>query len=251
MADIFRYEFGYSWAVAWGHTVPLALAALVAAVAGWRGWPRWVVALAAAVALWAVVGLIVTHALFRLTLPFALPTTGFLPSGEGHVLDAGAGSGRAAVGVLLARPRATVTGLDIYRGYWGIDDNSPERFLANARLAGVADRADVRTGDMRAMPFPDATFDAVISVAAIDHLNEEGIGRSLAEMARVLRPRGQVLIVVVHVDWLTAIASPHAIAHHQPQDPARWRARLDARGFVLEEEGTEPGTMYFLARRRE
>ena len=37
------------------------------------------------------------------------------------VLDAGAGSGRAGVGVLLARPKAIVTGLDVYSGYWGIE----------------------------------------------------------------------------------------------------------------------------------
>ena len=43
----------------------------------------------------------------------ALPTEQFLASGAGRVVDIGAGSGRAAIGLLLARPRTTVTGVDI------------------------------------------------------------------------------------------------------------------------------------------
>jgi hypothetical protein len=34
-------------------------------------------------------------------------------------------------------------------GYWGIDENTPERFMKNARIAGVAERAAARVGDMR------------------------------------------------------------------------------------------------------
>lgn len=251
MFDSSPYDFGYSWYVTSGHLIPLAVSVAVGALAFWRGWSRWIVIVVAIVALWAITGLLVTHLVFRINSPVAPPTSRFLASGSGRVLDAGAGSGRAAVGVLLARPKTTVTGLDIYEGYWGIDDNTPDRFLANARIAGAADRADVRTGDMRDMPFKDAEFDAVISVAAIDHLSEEGILKSLAEMARVLKPRGEVLLMIINVDWLTKLASPHAIAHHRRQDPARWRSLLAERGFAVEEEGTNPGTLYFLARKRE
>jgi SAM-dependent methyltransferase len=166
------------------------------------------------------------------------------------VLDAGAGSGRAAVGVLLARPKATVTGLDIYQGYWGIDDNTPERFMANARIAGVADRAEARTGDMRDMPFEDGEFDAVVSAYAIDHLGEDGKQKAVAEVARVLEPRGEFLLLIVNVDPWTWLFSPHAIAHHPAPDPARWRALLEQGGFVVDEEGTRPATLYFLATKR-
>jgi SAM-dependent methyltransferase len=250
MINFSSYDFGYSWSITSVHLIPLALAGTLGAVAFWRGWPRWVAMLTGVVALWAIAGLVITHAVLRLNSPVEPPTARFLASGSGRVLDAGAGSGRAAVGVLLARPKATVTGLDIYQGYWGIDDNTPERFMANARIAGAADRADVRTGDMRAMPFEDGEFDAVVSVAAIDHLRQEGIIKSLAEMARVLKPRGEVLLTIVNVDWLTTLASPHAVAHHPRQDPARWRALLDRGGFAVEEEGKQPGTMYFLAKKR-
>ena len=246
----FKYQFGYSWYVAYGHLVPLALAASLGALAAWRGWSRWVAIPAWVVALWAIAGLLITQ-LIGINTPMELPTAQFLSSGSGRVLDAGAGSGRAAVGVLLARPKATVTGLDIYQGYWGIDDNTPERFMTNARIAGVADRAEARTGDMRDMPFKDGEFDAVVSADAIDHLRQDGIVKSLAEVARVLKPRGEFLLMIVNVDWVTWIASPHAIAHHRPQDSARWRALLEQGGFVVEEEGRRPATLYFLARKRE
>jgi len=244
------YEFGYSWMVSYGLVIPMLAAGLVAAVAIWRRWSRWIAGLAGLVALWAASGVVLIHTAFGINLPMTLPTDRFLASGEGRVLDAGAGSGRAAVGVLLARPRATVTGLDIYEGYWGIDDNTPERFMKNAGLAGAADRASAQRGDMREMPFRDAEFDAVISSYAIDHLRRDGIAKALAEVARVLKPRGEFLLLIVNVDWRTWLVSPHAIAHHPRQDPGQWRAWLERAGFSVAEEGTAPATRFFLARKR-
>jgi SAM-dependent methyltransferase len=243
------YDFGYSWVISYGHLIPLALAAGLGALALWRGWTRWIVLLSAVVAIWAVAGVGITQ-VFGIDRPMTLPTERFLPAGSGRVLDAGAGSGRAAVGVLLARPGATVTGLDIYSGNWGIDDNTPERFLLNVQAAGADHRADVRTGDMRDLPFGDGEFDAVVSSYAVDHLSRDGIAAALDEFARVLKPGGDVLLLIVNVDWLTKLASPHAIAHHRPQDPAEWRARLDRAGFAVEEEGTRLATLYFLAKKR-
>lgn len=244
------YDFGYHWLVSYGLVVPLALAAALGGLAVWRRWPRWTVAVAAVVFVWAAIGVFAINVVFGINGPLALPTSRFVASGAGRVLDAGAGSGRAAVGVLLARPKATVTGLDIYEGFWGIEGNTPARFMANARVAGAADRAEARTGDMRAMPFRDGEFDAVISSYAIDHLRQDGIVKAIAEVARVLTPRGEFLLMIVNVNWVTWLVSPHAIAHHPRQDPARWRAFLEQGGFTLEEEGTQPSTRYFLARKR-
>ena len=244
------YDFGYSWSIAYGFVIPLALAAAIGGLALWRGWQRWVPVVAAVIVVWAVAGLFVINLVLGINRPMQIPTTRFLASGTGRVLDAGAGSGRAAIGVLLARPRATVTGLDIYEGYWGIDDNTPERFMANARIAGVADRAEARRGDVREMPFEDATFDAIVSAYAIDHLRPDGRVMALAEAARVLKPGGELLLLIVNVDWLTWVVSPHAIAHHPKPDPADWRAMLERGGFVIEEQNTRPATLYFLARTR-
>ena len=242
------YEFGYSWLVGYGLVIPLAIAAAIGAVAAWRRW-RWTAIACAAVAVWAATGIFLINVVFGINHPIELPTDRFLASGSGRVLDAGAGSGRAAVGVLLARPGATVTALDIYSGFWGIDDNTPERFMANARIAGAADRADARTGDVREMPFDDGEFDAVISSYVIDHLRQDGIVTAIAEVARVLKPRGEFLLMIVNVNWTTWLVSPHAIAHHRRQDPARWMALLEQGGFTVEEAGTQPSTRYFYARK--
>jgi len=244
------YDFGYSWPITFGPLVPLALAAAVAAAALWRGWPRWVVLAGALVAAWALAALLVLHAFLQINAPMTIPTERFLASGAGRVLDAGAGSGRGAIGVLLARPTATVTGLDLYDGYWGIDDNTPERFMANARAAGVADRAEALRGDMRRMPFDDAAFDAVVSAYALDHLRGEDRVAALAEAARVLGPDGQFLLLGINVDWMAWLASPLHIAHHSRPDLPAWRAAIERSGFAIEEEGRRPATWYVLARKR-
>ena len=244
------YDFGYSWFIGYGLAVPLGLAAAIAALAVWRRWPRWTVLMAGVVMAWALVGLVLINVAFGINSPMELPTERFLTSGRGRVLDVGAGSGRAAIGVLLARPQATVVGVDIYRGYWGIHDNTPERFMRNARLAGVADRASARVGDARNLPFGDASFDAVVSSYAIDHLGRDAAAEAVGEAARVLQPGGELLLLIVNADWITWLVSPHAIAHHPRQDPARWRSMLEEVGFGIEEEGTRPATLYWLARKR-
>ena len=249
MFDVFKYDFGYAWYLAYGLAIPLAPAAAVVGLAWSRGWPRWVTAIAGIVSVWALVGLFLINIAWGINKPMDLPVASFLASGTGRVLDAGAGSGRAAVGVLLARPDATVTGLDIYRGYWGIDDNTPERFMNNARIAGVADRADTRTGDMRDMPFRDGEFDAVVSSYAIDHLRRDDLVKALSEVARVLKPRGQFLVLIVNPDRLTSVFAP-PIAHHPRPDPARWRSLLQQAGLAVVEEGVKPATLYFLAQKR-
>jgi len=178
----------------------------------------------------------------------ALPTARFLTSGSGRVLDVGAGSGRAAIGVLLARPKTTAMGVDIYSGYWGIDENTPERFMRNARIAGVAERAAARVGDMRKLPFGDGEFDAVVSSYAIDHLRRAERPAAIAEVARVLKPGGEFLLMIVHVDWKTWLISP-LLAHHPSQNPEPWRALLQENGFTVEEDGTQLATLYFLAKK--
>jgi SAM-dependent methyltransferase len=249
MTTPLTYDFGYSWWIGWGHLVPIALFGGLAVLGRSLGWRRWLVIASSLLAVWGVAGLLITHFLFRLNFPLDLPTEQFLSSGAGRVVDIGAGSGRAAVGLLLARPRVSVTGVDIYSGYFGIDDNTPERLMVNARIAGVADRAEAKVGDARELPLATATYDGVISVAAIDHLPRAGIPKALAEAARVLKPGGEFLLMIVNVDGWAWLASPHALAHHRAADPGRWRALLESSGFDVVEQGTQPGALYFFSRK--
>lgn len=249
MITPFTFDFGYSWSVAWGHVVPIALFGMLAALAYRARWRRWITVTSALLAAWGFAGLLATHFVFRLNLPEPLPTPRFLGAGSGRAVDIGAGSGRATVGLLLARPQVSVTAVDIYSGYFGIDDNTPDRLLRNAGIAGVAGRTDVQVGDARALPLGSAAYDGVISVAAIDHLPRTGVPAALGEAARVLKPGGEFLLTVVNVDAWAWLTSPHAIAHHRPADPGNWRALLESAGFDVLEHGTRPGRLYFLSRK--
>jgi SAM-dependent methyltransferase len=247
MFDFFSYDFGYTWSLRYAMLVPLVLAGGFAALGLWRSWPRWVNVPLVVIAVWAAASVVILNAM--LNRPMTLPTDRFLASGSGHVLDVGAGSGRAAIGVLRARPNTTAMGVDIYSGYWGIDENTPERFMRNAAIAGVAGRADARVGDMRKLPFGDGEFDAVVSSYAIDHLRRAERATAIAEVARVLKPGGEFLLMIVRADWKTWLVSP-LLAHHPSQAPEPWRALLQENGFALEEEGTPFTTLYFLAKKK-
>jgi SAM-dependent methyltransferase len=247
MLDFLSYDFGYSWPLRYAMLVPLVLAASLSGIAFLRSWRRWVYIPMVLVAVWAAAGVVILNAM--LNRPMVLPTERFLTSGSGRVLDVGAGSGRAAIGVLLARPGTTAVGVDIYSGSWGIDENTPDRFMRNARIAGVAERAAARVGDMRKLPFGDGEFDGVVSSYAIDHLRRAERPNAIAEVARVLKPGGEFLLMIIQVDWKTWVVSP-LLAHHPSQTPEPWRAMLQEHGFSLEEEGTRFTTLYFLAKKQ-
>jgi SAM-dependent methyltransferase len=251
MLDAFIYDFGYPWPLAYGHLIAAASFALAGLVA-WRYRRVRTTIVASVLAAWALAGSYVVHHVVRLNRPMDLPTERFLSSGAGRVVDLGAGSGRSAIMVLKSRPGATLTALDIYSGHFGIAQNTPDRLMANARIAGVADRVDVKVGDMRRIPLADASYDAVVSVAAIDHLRANDVKKALGEAARVLEPRGELLLINVNVDWWIRTAFPWMHGHGyfgRPQDAGRWRSMIEAAGFEMVEQGTRPATMYFLARR--
>ena len=254
MTSPFVYDFGYGWPITWIHTIPLGLGLAAAALGLRLGWRRWLVVLSGVMGVWGLVGLVLTHTMMGgLNAPQRLPSEQFMASGRGRVLDVGAGSGRALIGLLLARPHATGTALDIYSGFFGITDNTPERLMRNAKIAGVADRADTVTADATKMPLPDASYDAAISSYAIDHMGRQGSAKAIREVARVLKPGGEFLLEIVNPDiWVKVMMPiPHfgLNAHFKP-DPARWRAMLKDAGFDVIEEGTAAATLYWLARKQ-
>ena len=166
-----------------------------------------------ALSAWALAGAVIVNLVLGFSLPIPLPTARFLASGSGRVLDAGAGSGRSSLMVLLARPSATVTALDIFGTEYGIGGNSPDRLRANARAAGAESRLEVQVGDMRAMPFAPATFDGAVSAFAIDHLRRADVDRTFAEMSRVLKPGGEFLLLVINQDGWIRTALPFLVHH--------------------------------------
>ncbi|MDE3156442.1 MAG: metalloregulator ArsR/SmtB family transcription factor [Acidobacteriota bacterium] len=71
-------------------------------------------------------------------------------------------------------------------------DDSPEMLdAARSRLASV-EHVEVKRGTLEALPIADATLDAAIAMLVLHHLPEPG--KALADMARVLKPGGRLLV---------------------------------------------------------
>ena len=114
--------------------------------------------------------------------------------GDEQVLDVGCGRGLVTIEAARRVPRGHVRGIDMWQAQ-DLSDNGPDQTLANARLAGVADRLTVDTGDARALPYSDASFDLVTSMTVIHNIpNAEGRREAIAQIWRVVKPGGQILI---------------------------------------------------------
>ena len=95
------------------------------------------------------------------------------------ILDVACGTG--VVAVSAARAGATVTGLDL-------TPELVERARYNSNLAGF--NIDWHEGDVEKLPFPDSTFDAVLS--QFGHIFAPRPAVAIGEMLRVLKPGGTI-----------------------------------------------------------
>lgn len=114
-------------------------------------------------------------------------------AGDETVLDLGCGRGAVLLATAKRLPRGRAIGVDL----WQADqtDNSERATLANAVAEGVADRIELHTADMTALPFADESVDVIVSNLAIHNIpGHAGRRRALEEAARVLRPGGRLAI---------------------------------------------------------
>jgi len=132
--------------------------------------------------------------------------------GAARVLDAGCGEG------VLVEEYADRLRIE------GIDANySSER---------------VKAGSLTALPYPDATFDRALCLDVLEHLTFEEQPRALAELRRVLRPGGELLVSVPN------------LAHLQSRVHFLLRGRLIRTASELKHPGDRPVADYIdLARR--
>ena len=117
--------------------------------------------------------------LFPLEEPAVRGLLGRLP--RGRVLDAACGTGRHSQ--WLAAQGHEVVGVDA----------SPD-MLAKARAK--LPEASFMPGDLAALPLPDASVDAAICALALVHLPD--LRPAFAELARVVRPGGRIVVSDVH-----------------------------------------------------
>jgi ubiquinone/menaquinone biosynthesis C-methylase UbiE len=102
------------------------------------------------------------------------------------VLDVGCGTG-TFLQQLAAQSDRRLAGLDI----------SPGMIREARSRLGPGDRADLREGDAEALPWLDASFDAVVCIASFHHYPHPA--KALAEMRRVLSADGTVFLADVHM----------------------------------------------------
>ena len=103
-----------------------------------------------------------------------------------QVLDVGCGTGTLAMEAQrLVGGTGRVCGVD-----------PDERQVARARAKAARRRTpiEVRIGGVEHLDFPEAVFDVVLSTMMLHHLPDDLLERGLAEIARVLKPGGRVVI---------------------------------------------------------
>jgi ubiquinone/menaquinone biosynthesis C-methylase UbiE len=107
-----------------------------------------------------------------------------LQSGEKRILDIGCGTGQFAARVLNRHPGAVVCGLDL---------SGPMLCQGRRRSERASGLLHLVRADSERLPFSDNSFDAVTCAHSFHHYPSQG--RVLAEMHRVLRPDGRLMII--------------------------------------------------------
>ncbi len=131
----------------------------------------------------------------------------------GRVLDVGCGPG-VMVGPVIERG-GTLTGVDL----------SPEMVAAaskRAKALGVADRCEFKTGSADQLPFDDDSFDAVTAMGVLEYVPDDA--KALAEMARVVRPGGVVIVTVPGT--VTRSNVTRSVRSSRQLYPDPWRSTL-------------------------
>ena len=108
-----------------------------------------------------------------------------LAAGPTTILDVGCGTGTLAVQIARQAPDARAIGLDG-------DPDILERAAAKGHAAAV--KVELLQGLADSIPLEDASVDSAVSTLVFHHLAPDTKARALAEIRRVLRPNGRLVI---------------------------------------------------------
>jgi len=128
---------------------------------------------------------------------------GVIPEGDDRrILDLGCGTGNLIALILERYPASRIVGVDPSAG---MREVSSERFRDRPEV-------EIAAGDALAVPFPNGSFDIVVSSLALHHVPPELKASCARELARILAPGG----LFVHADPFCGV--PGTI-----DDPEWWR----------------------------
>lgn len=144
---------------------------------------------------------------------FASALASLLPDKVNRALDVGCGEGHHMRSLEESHPEAALTGIDIADATW----------LA---LWHREQEGSVSTADATALPFADGSFDLVLALEVLEHVEQPR--EVLAEIARVAND-----VVIISVPW----------------EPV-WRAGNLLRGRYITDLGNTPGHIQHFTRRK-
>lgn len=122
-----------------------------------------------------------------------------LPPGA-HVLEIGCGAGHLTV--RLAERSLQVNAIDASAGM-------VELTARQVREAGYGEQVTVSQADVHALPYESGHFDLVVAVGVIPWLHSPG--EAVVEMARVLRPGGQLVLTADNGARLSSFTDPRGM----------------------------------------
>ena len=128
--------------------------------------------------------------------------------GDERVLDIGAGAGLLLIGAAKRLTTGRATGIDIWQAS-DLSNNLAVTAERNLAIENVGQSADIMTADACNLPFPDATFDVVLSLLCLHNIEpSERRMQACREIARTLKPGGRALIA----DYVPTAAYERALA---------------------------------------